>query len=418
MLSAQAYSFQQKSKLAISLSWISGYTNVIALIACGIMVSHVTGNFTQSTHIVGAAALGHVQASPGVEQVAQTLSAAALMMGVVFCFFVGAVLSGVMTEMARRMGFASKYIVPIAFEMILLLAFGLLLNARTGSNGHAPLAMIAAVAMGLQNATITMVAGSVVRTTHLTGVTTDLGLESIQYLFWYFDRARGRSLARQGRLLAVSRRHPTALRLLLLLSIIGSFVLGAFMGTVVMSEWPMLTVAPPVAFLGFLVFKDWYSPIADVREIDLLSDPELKVGGLVHELLPPEIGIFRMTPAKHNKSRAPNFQRWLDVIPQDHQILILALAPVVQFDENSVIDLEQAIERLEKSHRKLILCGINQRSYAFLAHHRMIDRIGSWNVCVDVEDALVRGLALMEDIAPRPVKQGVLIEEPKLKDSG
>ena len=28
MLSAQAYSFQQKSKLAISLSWISGYTNV------------------------------------------------------------------------------------------------------------------------------------------------------------------------------------------------------------------------------------------------------------------------------------------------------------------------------------------------------------------------------------------------------
>jgi hypothetical protein len=32
MLSAHAYSFRQKSRLAISLSWIAGYTNVITLI--------------------------------------------------------------------------------------------------------------------------------------------------------------------------------------------------------------------------------------------------------------------------------------------------------------------------------------------------------------------------------------------------
>ena len=35
-------------------------------------------------------------------------------------------------------------------------------------------------AMGLQNALVSMVSGSVVRTTHLTGVVTDLG---IMYLF-------------------------------------------------------------------------------------------------------------------------------------------------------------------------------------------------------------------------------------------
>jgi hypothetical protein len=29
MLSARAYSFRQKSQLAISLSWIGGYTNII-----------------------------------------------------------------------------------------------------------------------------------------------------------------------------------------------------------------------------------------------------------------------------------------------------------------------------------------------------------------------------------------------------
>src|SRR5688572_11091291 len=46
MLSAQAYSFRQKSKLAISLSWVGGYVNVVAFMGCHTMVSHVTGSTT------------------------------------------------------------------------------------------------------------------------------------------------------------------------------------------------------------------------------------------------------------------------------------------------------------------------------------------------------------------------------------
>ena len=46
MLSARAYSFRQKSRLAISLSWIGGYTNVVAFMVCGAVASHVTGNVT------------------------------------------------------------------------------------------------------------------------------------------------------------------------------------------------------------------------------------------------------------------------------------------------------------------------------------------------------------------------------------
>ena len=47
MLSARAYSFRQKSKLAISLSWIGGYANVVLFILCGAFSSHMTGNATQ-----------------------------------------------------------------------------------------------------------------------------------------------------------------------------------------------------------------------------------------------------------------------------------------------------------------------------------------------------------------------------------
>src|SRR4051794_27316209 len=47
MLSARAYSFRQKSKLAISLSWVGGYTNVVLFLACGTFSSHMTGNATR-----------------------------------------------------------------------------------------------------------------------------------------------------------------------------------------------------------------------------------------------------------------------------------------------------------------------------------------------------------------------------------
>ena len=43
MFSARAYSFRQKSRLAISLSWVAGYTNVILYTFCGDFVSNMTG---------------------------------------------------------------------------------------------------------------------------------------------------------------------------------------------------------------------------------------------------------------------------------------------------------------------------------------------------------------------------------------
>ena len=43
MLSARAYSFRQKSKLAISLSWIGGYVNTVLFLICGSFAAHMSG---------------------------------------------------------------------------------------------------------------------------------------------------------------------------------------------------------------------------------------------------------------------------------------------------------------------------------------------------------------------------------------
>src|SRR6478736_1695360 len=109
MLSARAYSFRQKSRLAISLSWIGGYANVVALLVCNNFVSHVTGN---TTNIGRSFAEGEWHA-------------ALFFGGLWLAFLFGAAFSGWMTESAKRAGMASKYVMPMAVEAVLLSSFAL-----------------------------------------------------------------------------------------------------------------------------------------------------------------------------------------------------------------------------------------------------------------------------------------------------
>src|SRR5205823_4072382 len=106
------------------------------------------------------------------------------------CFWLGAASSAFMTEWAERTGRRSKYILPMAVEAWLLSLFSLGVHYRIRLGPGPTLGMftmtgLSALAMGLQNATITKISGAVIRTTHLTGVLTDLGLESVQYFLWF-----------------------------------------------------------------------------------------------------------------------------------------------------------------------------------------------------------------------------------------
>ena len=201
MLSAQAYSFRLKSRLAISLSWIAGYTNVIALITCGQVVSHQTGN---STHLALAFAGIFMREPKAVDNTCYF----GFLVGM---FFLGAIASAFMTEGARCFGRASKYILPMGAEGTLLAFFmlALLVHPHPGDSWGSLylISGMAAFAMGLQNATITKISGAVVRTTHLTGVVTDLGLEGVQLFLWWRDKMRWAKAGRYGRVLKVSRRH-------------------------------------------------------------------------------------------------------------------------------------------------------------------------------------------------------------------
>ncbi|HEY7119815.1 MAG TPA: DUF1275 family protein [Tepidisphaeraceae bacterium] len=399
MLSAQAYSFRQMSKLAISLSWVGGFTNVVALMACHSMVSHMTGTTTWFGQAIAVADWK-----------------AALFLGfVVAAFFAGAMLSALMTEGARRRGIRSKYILPLLVEAFLLMVFALgveFVHFRPLLDPRGVMWWMvgaASMAMGLQNATITRISGNVVRTTHLTGVITDLGLEGVQYLFWWRDKVRSRHWSRNGRLFRVSRRHPSVLRLALLASIFGSFLLGAAIGTALYMRWPNFAMILPVLFLLFIVWMDYRKPIADARELDLLGDPELKAYGIVHSLLPQDLGIFRIGPhLQRHGARPPDFQAWVERLPPRWRVIILALTPLVKLTSNSLLDLDAAHERLARGGKRLIICGITPVQYKLLDGAGIVDKLGVENVCPDLEFAVAQGIEMLRPVESREAPRSKL----------
>src|SRR5690348_12448443 len=113
MLSARAYSFRQKSRLAISLSWVGGYTNVVVFLTCGTVISHVTG----TTTYLGRDLVDHAWAAAGFGAFLWVT------------FLLGAISSALMTETAKRRGMASKYIPPITVEAALLIVVALCVSA-------------------------------------------------------------------------------------------------------------------------------------------------------------------------------------------------------------------------------------------------------------------------------------------------
>ena len=379
-------------RLAISLSWIAGYVNVIAFTICGQLISHMTGNTSHLGLSIGEGDAGSV-----------------IFFGfLVGTFFSGAIASAVMTELARRRGAASKYIMPLAIEGLLLAILAITISILKLDASHRVadftklsyfLCGVSAFAMGLQNATITRISGSVVRTTHLTGVITDLGLEGIQYLFWVYDRTRGRARSRMGRVIRVSRREPSLLRLALLASILGSFLFGATFGTITFRHLPFLAMLAPVGFLIWVIFVDWRKPIADVKELDLLADPDWVGYGEVKSILPPELGIYRfMHHRRDQKHGTPDLAAWVERVPRHWRVIILAVSPLTAFDPDAALDLSAAVQKLRSQRRDLVICGLHPPQYRVLNKGGVTHLLGVENVCPDLDFALARGMNLVEEL--------------------
>jgi uncharacterized membrane protein YoaK (UPF0700 family) len=148
------------------LAFSAGAVNAIAYLACSRFVTHVTGTVTN----IGMDATS----------VRLALDYAA----VLACFVAGAMSSAVLIDARHHQGKSPLYPVPLVAVALVLAAvgaagllgaFGTFGGSVEGPRDFAFLSIVA-FAMGLQNAAVATSTGMLVRTTHMTGPATDLGV--------------------------------------------------------------------------------------------------------------------------------------------------------------------------------------------------------------------------------------------------
>ena len=161
--------------LGTLLAFIAGAINAGGFVAIGRYTSHMTGILSAVADDIALGVFG----------------AAGLGLMLLSAFIAGAGCSAILINWGRRNFRSRQYAYPLFAEALLLLGLG-------AAGLLQPAAFIAVAApllcfiMGLQNATITKISGARVRTTHVTGMVTDIGIELGKLAYVARDRAGSR----------------------------------------------------------------------------------------------------------------------------------------------------------------------------------------------------------------------------------
>lgn len=216
----------------VALGWLLAF-NAGAVNAGGFLVLHM-----YTSHMTGFAS----QLADGLvlENVKMLLNA----LGAILSFMVGAAVCAVLVNWGRERHLYSVYALPLMLEALMLLPFGLM-GAVTLS-WNTPFAvpitvLLLSFMMGLQNAVGSKTSGGSIRTTHMTGNFTDLGMELGKLIFWQRGRSGVQVPANQV-------RHNWS-RMRISAGLIGMFVLGSITGAVGFKYIGFFCVVPLAALL-------------------------------------------------------------------------------------------------------------------------------------------------------------------------
>ena len=204
-LTATRRSRRANRHLGLALAFVAGASNAGGYVAVRQYTSHMTGMVSS---IADQLVLGNR---------ALALDAC----GAIVSFVCGAACTALMVNYARRRALAAEYALPLLFEAALLLVFGVLGARLAAVEGlFVPVTvMLLCFMMGLQNALMTKLSHAEIRTTHMTGIVTDIGIELGKLLYWNADPACARP-----RVIADRERMG------LLCGLLASFVTGGVAG--------------------------------------------------------------------------------------------------------------------------------------------------------------------------------------------
>ncbi len=214
------------------LAFNAGAINAGGFLVVGMYTSHMTGF---ASMVADNLVLGNIKLVLGA-------------VGALLSFTTGAAATALLVNWARQGNLHSEYALPLLIEAALLLLFGLI---GATFNRQTPFAvpftvLILSFIMGLQNALVTKISFATIRTTHMTGVITDLGIELGKLFYWNRTSVPQAAQVRSNRV-----------KLRLYAGLLSAFMLGGLVG------------ASGFKYVGFI----WVVPLASLLLI--LSLPPL-----------------------------------------------------------------------------------------------------------------------------------------------
>ncbi|MGV2987202.1 YoaK family protein [Vibrio sp. E150_011] len=207
--------------------WIESGAFILALLAGTVNAVGLLGFQHQAiSHLSGTATLLGTQ-------LFNSWSTSGHLIAIIISFLVGSAISGVfISNVSLKLGRQYEWLLCIEGALLILATYFLAHNSQTGS-------YFASAACGLQNALATTFSGAVVRTTHVTGIVTDLGIMIGSTL-------RGESFdKRKAKLFVI---------------ILCGFVSGGLAGTILFNHLAFYALMPPAILclllaLGYRVYR-------------------------------------------------------------------------------------------------------------------------------------------------------------------
>jgi len=228
-LTARHRTFAADWQLAAILAFTAGNVDVSGYLAFHQFTSHMSGTVATIAADIDARKLT-ILIPPAI---------------VLLCFLAGAATCSLLVNWSRRRSLEGLFAVPILGESLLLAAAGIL---------HHPFHLLLTLAllsfaMGLQNAVVTKISHNVIRTTHITGMVTDIGIELGRALYW--NRSTGRVPV-----------HAERQHLLLLTLLVTLFFSGGALGGITCPRFGFSNLLP---FAGVLALLALLPILTDLR---------------------------------------------------------------------------------------------------------------------------------------------------------
>jgi len=238
--------------LASSTAMVSGMTNVTGLLAFLVFTSNVTGHVANlSKHIVE-----------------QNFDDMLIFLIWLLMFFAGAFLANFIVKSYEDKSYYRAHSIPVIIEIVVLLFVAIYGNHFYQETQGEREVVIAALlfSMGLQNSLVSTISGGLIKSSHLTGLFTDLGGEAAE---WLHPRTARTDIIRN--------------KIYIRLTVLGFYILGGIIGGYFFNLYEFaILYAIPVVLLTILYYDlselalHKLSRLFGKTKIDQLSTQKLK----------------------------------------------------------------------------------------------------------------------------------------------